>query len=83
MELGGEAIPRFKYEPIAFGHVFVASLPNLWRMKARAFVVTRPGENPADLQDYNWLLQQMVAKAIEYDPVELPNPGERSRSLYR
>jgi hypothetical protein len=56
LDLGGKAIPAFKYEPIAFGQVMVASLTDLWRMKARAYVVTRPGEKKTDLSDYNWLL---------------------------
>ena len=71
VELGGEAVPGFKDEPINFGQVFVASLADLWRMKARAYVVTRPGEKASDLDDYNWLLRQMVDKNVEHDPVEL------------
>jgi hypothetical protein len=71
VELGGEAVPSLKYEPIAFGPVFVASLPDLWRMKARAYVVTRPGEKARDLDDYKWLMRQMVKEKVDYDPVEL------------
>ncbi|KAH7402420.1 hypothetical protein BKA66DRAFT_435844 [Pyrenochaeta sp. MPI-SDFR-AT-0127] len=71
IELGGEVMPGFMYEAIAFGDVFVASLPELWRMKARAFAVTRPGEKVADLEDYKWLSRQMRDKAVEYDLVEV------------
>jgi hypothetical protein len=71
VELGGEAVPGLKYEPVVFGQEFVASLADLWRMKARAHVVTRPGEKIADLGDYNWLLRRTLQCEIEYDPVEL------------
>jgi hypothetical protein len=71
VEFGGEAVPGLKCEPVVFGQVFVASLADLWRMKARAHVVTRPGEKTTDLDDYNWLMRQMVDGEVEYDPVEL------------
>jgi hypothetical protein len=71
VELGGEAVPALKYEPIQFGDVFVASMPELWRMKARAFVVTRPGEKDEDFQHFQWLTAQMGRNNVEYDPVEL------------
>lgn len=71
VELGGEAVPGLKYKPVVFGQVFIASLADLWRMKARAHVVTRPGEKIADLDDYNWLLRRMVKCDVEHDPVEL------------
>jgi hypothetical protein len=71
VELGGEAVPALKYEPIPFGDVFVASMPDLWRMKARAFVVTRPGEKDEIFHHFKWLTVQMERNNVEYDPVEL------------
>lgn len=71
VELGGEAVPALKYEPMAFGDAFVASIPELWRMKARAFVISRPGEKKEDLPDFIWLTAQMARNNVEYDPVEL------------
>lgn len=36
----------------------------------RAHVTTRSGAKIADLDDYNWLLRQMVKCEVEHDPVE-------------
>lgn len=52
VELGGEACPSLICEPVAFSDVYAAALPDLWRMKARAFVVTRPNEKPSDFYDF-------------------------------
>jgi hypothetical protein len=71
LALGDKAVPSLKYEPVVFGQVFVASLADLWRMKARAYLADRAGERMHDLGDYKWLERQMVERAIEYDPVEL------------
>jgi hypothetical protein len=71
VELGDEACPALKHEPMAFGEAFVASMPDLWRLKAMAFVVNRPGEKEDDRLDFEWLTRQMVATSVEYDPVEL------------
>lgn len=71
IDLGGEAVPNLLWAPIRFGDIYVASMPDLWRMKARAHIVTRPGEKGADMEDFVWLQQQMVKQRIDYDPVEL------------
>lgn len=71
LELGGEAVPSLRHAAVEFHGCFVASLPDLWRMKARAFVLTRPKEKSSDLQDYNWILSRMVELSVEYDPIEL------------
>jgi len=34
VEYGGETVPALKYKPIQFRDVFVASMPELWWMKA-------------------------------------------------
>lgn len=71
LELGGEACPAPKHPPVATGNAFVASMPDLCQMKSRAFVITRPGENENDLNDFIWLTNQMAVTGVKYDPVEL------------
>jgi len=46
-------------------------MQDLWFMKARAFVVTRPGAMNNDLRDFIWLTGQMALKGIQYDPIEI------------
>jgi hypothetical protein len=70
IELGGEVVPFMLYPPVAFGEVFVASMPDLWRMKGWAFAITRPGEKARDQLDADWLVERMVALGVEYDAIE-------------
>lgn len=51
--------------------MFVASLADLWRSKARAYVADRADKRMHDLRNYKWLERQMVQKAVEYDAVGL------------
>lgn len=71
IELGGEAVPNLLRAPVQFGDVYVASMADLWRMKARTHIVTRPGEKGADMEDFVWLQKQMMKQRLDYDPVEL------------
>jgi hypothetical protein len=71
VELGGEAVPALVDEPLYMGGVYVASLVELWMMRARAFVVTRPGERPEDLDIFIWLMVEMDRQGVQYHCVDL------------